>query len=171
MIRRVVRPERIKRFAAVFVGDPGIAKRTLYESAERASHFSGESCVISGFDILLELDVLLFGAPWDKERPRNISVLQPDGPLNFRSPVARHLYLISPEFCSRLAQLTDERMREIAADWYRLLYPSLTPGLLERKQKRAPYNEKALRALTELARIALKRDLRLMAYVEHRRDR
>lgn len=168
MIRRVVSPERIKRFAAVFVGDPEVAKRTLYESAERAVLFSGESCVISGLDILLELEVLLCGASPGEDRPSHVSVLQPEGPLRFRSAVARHLYLISAEFCSRLAQLTDERIREIATDWYQLLYPSLTPRLLERKQKRAPYNEKALRALTELARVALERQLRLMAYVEHR---
>jgi hypothetical protein len=157
-----------KQFVTAMVGDPEVAKKELLGVRPRRSRFSEWSCIVPGLDTLSNLDVILCGGHGKGARPSGISLLRPDGPLNRGG--ARHLYLASGEFCERLAALTNARILEIATDWYRLLYPFMSPDDLPIvSTDKLQYSEQTLRALAQLAAVAIKRRQRLMLYVENRR--
>jgi len=162
--------ERIKRLSAAFVGDPEATKHALYDTRSGIPRFSGEWCLVPGLDMLLDLEVILRGAPLRGAWQTGLSLLMPDRPLDYRGPVARHLYAVSQDFCQRLADLTDPRIQEIAIHWHRLLRPSASADTLpEPCEGKSHHREKILRSLADLALAAIRRDHRLMLYVEHRR--
>jgi hypothetical protein len=162
--------ERIKRFAAAFVGDPEASKHALYGVRSGIPRFSEEWCIVPGLDMLLDLEIILRGDPLQEAWQTGLSLLMPDSPLDYRSPVARHLYAVSQDFCERLANLTEARIQEIATHWHRLLRPTASVDALpEPSEGKAQHREKILRSLMELAVAAIRRSHRLMLYVEHRR--
>jgi hypothetical protein len=100
-----------------------------------------------------------------------LSLVHPEGPLNIRDPVARHLYKVSPIFCERLAALTDTRIQEIAANWYQLQHPLLAADQLPRlSEGKSEHRKKVLHSLADLARSAIREGQVLLIYVEHRRE-
>jgi hypothetical protein len=120
--------------------------------------------------MLLDLEIILRGDPLQGAWQTGLSLLMPDGPLDLRGPVARHLYAVSQEFCQRLAGLSDARILEIAAHWHRLLRPSASlHALPDACEGKSQHRERILRSLATLAAAAIRRNHRLMLYVEHRR--
>jgi hypothetical protein len=120
--------------------------------------------------VLLELEIILRGEPLQGAWQTGLCLLMPDSPLDYRSPVARHLYAVSQQFCERLANLTEARSQEIALHWHRLARPTASlDALPEPCEGKAQHRERILRSLVELAAAAIRRSHRLMLYVEHRR--
>jgi hypothetical protein len=171
MMQRRGVPRELKRFAAAFVGDPVAAKQALYGSNGHAPRFSADWCMLSGVDLLADLDVILCGGHSEGvPASRGIALLQPDGPLNIHATVSRHLYALSQDFCERLAALTDSRIQEIATDWYRLQYPFMAAERLPQQSAgRSQHRAKVLHSLTQLARVAIRQGQRLLLYTEIRR--
>lgn len=95
-------------------------------------------------------------------RPIDLGVRRLGGTLPGPDHVA-HVFECSAEFCQRLGNLTVERVREIAQNWYALRGHQNTSS----KPDRVEYRTEIIQNLVAMAQVAQARGTRLLLRVEY----
>ncbi len=105
---------------------------------------------------LTDLFIHTTGQTWkefytaERDQPIDKSLIYRVGGAPFTSPRTYHLYDCSDRFCQGVSTLTQQRIREIAANW-RTIYGTATP---QATNEPSPQRLSVLTRLVELARDA-----------------